>query len=263
MVVYNPFSEEVMADPHPVYRQLRDEAPVYRLPNYPCWALSRFEDVWNASLDVKSFSVKGGTTPSQLLTKAQTVSPMLNSLDPPEHTAIRGRIRPFFAPARIRELEPTIRKLFSDALDEMIESGGGDLVGDFGTRVALKVASIVSGIPIEDGEMLYRLVQRFFSHEEGVDGMSPDGLKAQAEMFEYFTALAARRRAQGTESASPLDMLIELELDDFVIASNMSLFLIGGSETFPKVFANLARRLWEHPSQRAAVAADPSLAPTR
>jgi len=266
MVAYNPFSEEVMADPFPIYRRLRDEAPVYRLANYPCWALSRFEDVWNASLDAQSFSVAGGTTPSQLLTKAQAVSPMLNSLDPPAHTAIRSRIRPFFAPARIRELEPTIRKLFSDALDEMMEKGGGDLVGDFGTRVALKVASIVSGIPLEDGEMLYRLVQRFFSHEEGVDGMSPDGLKAQTEMFEYFTSLTARRRAQGTSSASPLDVLIELEqdgrkLDDFVIASNMTLFLIGGSETFPKVFANLARRLSEHPSQRAAVAADPTLAP--
>ena len=121
MVAYNPFSEQVMADPHPVYRRLRDEAPVYRLADHPCWALSRFEDVWNASLDAKSFSVKGGTTPSQLLTKAQPVSPMLNSLDPPEHTAIRARIRPFFAPARVRELEPTIRKLFSDALDEMVE----------------------------------------------------------------------------------------------------------------------------------------------
>jgi cytochrome P450 len=255
-----------MADPYPVYRRLRDEAPVYRLANYPCWALSRFEDVWNASLDAKSFSVKGGTTPSQLLTKAQPVSPMLNSLDPPEHTAIRARIRPFFAPARVRELEPTIRKLFSDALDEIVEKGEGDLVGEFGTRVALKVASTVSGIPLEDGEMLYRLVQRFFSHEEGVDGMSPDGLAAQSEMFEYFTALAARRRAQGTASANPLDVLIEFEqdgrrLDDFLIASNMSLFLIGGSETFPKVFANLARRLFEHPDQRAAVAADPGLAP--
>jgi cytochrome P450 len=266
MVQYNPFSEEVMANPQPIYRRLRDEAPVYRLADYPCWALSRFEDVWNASLDAKSFSVKGGTTPSQLLTKAQAVSPMLNSLDPPEHTAIRARIRPFFSPARVRALEPTIRQLFSDALDEMVERGGGDLVGDFGTRVALKVASIVSGIPLEDGEMLYRLVQRFFSHEEGVDGMSADGLAAQTEMFEYFIALTARQRAQGTSGANPLEVLIEFEsdgqrLDDFVIASNMSLFLIGGSETFPKVFANLARRLFEHPSQRAAVAADPSLAP--
>ncbi len=266
MVAYNPFSEAVMADPHPIYRRLRDEAPVYRLANYPCWALSRFEDVWNASLDAKSFSVAQGTTPSQLLTKAQPVTPMINNMDPPAHTALRAQLRPFFAPARIRELEPTIRELFSEALDELVLKGGGDLVGEFGTRVALEVASIVSGIPLEDGEMLYRLVQRFFGHEEGVDGMSPDGIEAMMEMIEYFRALAARRRAQGTQRAHPLDVLIDFEqdgrkLEDPVIASHMSLLLIGGSETFPKVFANLARRLCEHPSQRAAVAADPSLAP--
>jgi len=266
MLAYNPFSEEVMADPHPIYRRLRDEAPVYRLANYPCWALSRFEDVWNASLDARSFSVAGGTTPSQLLTKAQPVTPMINSMDPPAHTAMRSQLRPFFAPARIRELEPKIRALFSAALDELSEKGGGDLVGEFATRVATKVALIVSGIPLEDGETLYRLVQRFFSHEEGVDGMSPDGIKAWMEMFEYFGALAARRRAEGTSGAHPLDVLIDFEqdgrrLEDPVIASHMSLFLIGGSETFPKVFANLARRLFEHPNQRAAVAADPGLAP--
>ncbi len=266
MVAYNPFSEQVMADPYPVYRQLRDEAPVYRLADYDCWALSRFEDVWNASLDAKSFSVKNGTTPSQLLTRVQPVTPMLNNMDPPDHTQLRARLRPFFAPARIRELEPQIRTLFSDAIDDLVAKGGGDLVGEFGTRVATKVASIIAGIPLEDGEMLYRLVQRFFSHEEGVDGMSPDGIKAMTEMFEYFAALAHKRRAEGTASAHPLDVLIEFEpngrtLGDQEIASHMSLLLIGGSETFPKVFANLARRLAEHPSQRAAVAADPSLAP--
>jgi cytochrome P450 len=266
MVEYNPFSEEVMADPHPVYRRLREEAPVYRLADHACWALSRFEDVWNASMDAKSYSVARGTTPSQLLTKIQPVTPMLNNMDPPDHTRLRAQLRPFFAPARIRELETTIRELFCEALDGLMESGGGDLVGEFGTRVATKVASIVAGIPLEDAEMLYRLVQRFFAHEEGVDGMSPDGIAAMLEMFEYFGALAARRRAAGTQSAHPLDVLIEFEqggrrLEDAVIASHMSLLLIGGSETFPKVFANLARRLVEHPSQRAAVAADPSLAP--
>jgi cytochrome P450 len=114
--------------------------------------------------------------------------------------------------------------------------------------------------------MLYRLVQRFFAHEEGVDGMSADGIAAMMEMAEYFAALAVRRRAAGTEGAHPLDVLIDFEQNgrrfaDKEIASNMSLVLIGGSETFPKVFANLARRLAEHPSQRAAVAADPGLAP--
>jgi hypothetical protein len=266
MVEYNPFSDEVMADPYPVYRRLRDEAPVYRLADHPCWALSRFEDVWNASMDAVSYSVAHGTTPSQLLTKIQPVTPMLNNMDPPAHTLLRAQLRPFFAPARIRELEPTIRALFSDALDELTEKGGGDLVGEFGTRVATKVASIVAGIPLEDAEMLYGLVRRFFHHEEGVDGMSPEGIAAMVEMFEYFAALAVRRRAAGTAGAHPLDVLIDFEQDgrrlaDEEIASHMSLLLIGGSETFPKVFANLTRRLAEHPSQRAAVAADPSLAP--
>ncbi|MEM7409467.1 MAG: cytochrome P450 [Myxococcota bacterium] len=266
MVEYNPFSEEIMADPYPIYRQLRAEAPVYRLADYPCWALSRFEDVWNASMDAKSYSVAQGTTPAQQLTKVQPVTPMINNLDPPDHTRLRSQFRPFFGPARVRALDPTIRELFSKALDELVERGGGDLVGEFGTRVATKVASIVAGIPLEDGEMLYELVKRFFGREEGVDGMTEDGIAAMMEMFAYFGELTRKRRAQGTNGADPLDVLIEFEQDgrplvDDEIASHMSMLLIGGSETFPKVFANLARRLAEFPEQRAKVAADPSLAP--
>jgi cytochrome P450 len=266
MVEYSPFAEEVMADPYPVYRQLREHAPVYRLADYPCWVLSRFEDVWNASMDAEHFSTAGGTTPSQLLTKTQPVTPMLNSMDPPSHTALRAKLRPFFAPVRIRELEPTIRRLFGERLDVFVEQGGGDLVGEMGTRVATIVASTVAGIPIEDGEMLYRLVERFFARKEGVDSITEDGLAAMGEMFEYFGALVTKRRAEGTSGAHPLDALIDFEqegrrLEDAEIASHMSLLLIGGSETFPKVFANLARRLAEHPEQRAVVARDPGAAP--
>ena len=266
MVDYNPFSAEIMENPYPIYRQLRTEAPVYRLADYPCWALSRFEDVWNASMDAKSYSVALGTTPAQQLTKVQPVTPMINNLDPPDHTRLRSQFRPFFAPARIRDLDPTIRALFASALDELVERGGGDLVGEFGTRVATKIASIVAGIPLEDGEMLYELVKRFFGREEGVDGMTQDGIAAMMEMFEYFGELARKRRAVGTHGADPLDILIDFEQEgrpfsDEEIASHMSMLLIGGSETFPKVFANLARRLAEYPDQRAKVAADPSLAP--
>jgi cytochrome P450 len=266
MVEYSPFSDAVMTDPHPVYRRLRAESPVHYVEEYDCWALARFEDVWNASMDAKSYSVARGTTPSQVLTRVQPVTPMLNVMDPPQHGVLRAALRPHFAPARLRALEPAIRAQFAEALDELARRGGGDLVGDFGTRVATHVACLVAGIPSEDGPALYRLVQRFFAHEEGIDGISPDGMAAMGEMLEYFAAAADRRRREGTAGAHPLDALIDVEIDgrrfeDAEIASHMSLLLIGGSETFPKVFANAVRRLWEHPDQRAAVAADPDLAP--
>jgi len=86
------------------------------------------------------------------------------------------------------------------------------------------------------------------------------------EMFAYFEELARARRAEGTASANPLDTLIEFEqegrpLEDVEIASHMSMLLIGGSETFPKVFANLTRRLVEHPEQRAVLTGDVSRVP--
>ncbi|HKJ25298.1 MAG TPA: cytochrome P450, partial [Myxococcota bacterium] len=51
------------------------------------------------------------------------------------------------------------------------------------------------------------------------------------------------------------------KLDDMTIASHLSMLIIGGAETFPKVFANLVRRLGEHPGARAECVADPSLIP--
>ncbi|MCX5737913.1 MAG: hypothetical protein NTZ61_05345 [Proteobacteria bacterium] len=108
MVRYDPFSAEVMEDPYPIYERLRAEAPVYYLEKYNAWALSRFEDVWNLSSS-SLLSAAQGTTPAQVLTKVQPVTPMLNLMDPPEHTQLRVKLRGFFQPKSIGEIEPLCR----------------------------------------------------------------------------------------------------------------------------------------------------------
>jgi len=67
MIAYDPCSEALYDDPFPFYRQLRDEAPIYKHPRYRPWFLSRFDDVMRALLDVKGFSVAEGTTSLNLL----------------------------------------------------------------------------------------------------------------------------------------------------------------------------------------------------
>jgi cytochrome P450 len=131
-------------------------------------------------------------------------------------------------------------------------------------RMATQVASLIAGFPREDGGMLYDLVQRFMGREEGVDGMTADGLAAMAEMGGYFAELAGKRRAAGTRGEHPLDLLLDFDdgaLDDAAVASHMIMLLVGGTDTFPKVLANLAVRLFTHPDQRAEVAANPGLVP--
>ena len=61
MVEYNPFSDEVVkGDPLPIYKRLRDEAPAYYLEEYDTYALSRFEDIWKASSDMRNLTASFG-----------------------------------------------------------------------------------------------------------------------------------------------------------------------------------------------------------
>ena len=266
MIDYHPFSPEVIADPHPIYRRLREEAPCYYLAEWDTFFLSRFEDIWQASMDAESYSTSHGTTTSQLVTRVQPVTPMLATLDPPRHTRLRSAVAPFFTPGAVRRLEPHMAEIVDEAFEAVREKPEADLFNDFAARVSVKVACLANGFPMEDSEMLNALVWRFFARQEGVSGMTQDGVAAMGEMFAYFGELVTRRRAAGAYAETIVDLLCRYEEDGrrFDIASassHLSLFLIGGAETFPKTFANAVHRFWEHPAQRAALVADRSLLP--
>jgi cytochrome P450 len=96
--------------------------------------------------------------------------------------------------------------------------------------------------------------------------MTPDGLAAMEELFGYFVKLSQQRKREGSQRGDVIDLINDIEIDgqtfdDMSIASHLSMFIIGGSETFPKTFATTIQRLAEHPDQRAQLAADPGLIP--
>jgi len=261
MVHYDPFSAEVMENPYPVYARLRAEAPVYKLEKYDAWALSRFEDVWTLSSDPR-LSVAKGTTPSQVLTKVQPVTPMLNLMDPPDHTQLRLKLRGFLQPKAIAGLEPVAREIVGQALDEALPKGQVDVMGEFGMRLSVRITCRAVGIPVEDAALMASLVNRFFGREPGVEGMTADGLAAAQELIVYFMELVARREKSGSAIDDPVNMFRTVEiggrkLAPEEIASHLSMLIIGGSETFPKTLANAMRRLAEHPDQRAWLRQNP------
>jgi cytochrome P450 len=213
MVEYHPFSVEVQEDPYPTYARLREEDPCFYLPEWDTYFLSRFEDIWSASMDPHSFSTAQGTTTAQLVTKVQPVTPMINSLDPPFHTAFRSAVIGFFTPARVKRLEPQIRRFVDDAFAEVRDSRECDVFNQFAAKVSVKVACLANGFPMEDSEMLNKLVWRFFAREEGVAGMTRDGVDAMMEMFVYFDALIAKRRAAGANEQNVVDLVCRFEKD--------------------------------------------------
>jgi cytochrome P450 len=266
MVDYHPFAADVQEDPHPVYARLREEAPCFYLREWDTYFLSRFDDIWNASMDATHFSTASGTTTAQLVTKVQPLTPMLNTLDPPFHTAFRSAVIGYFTPGKVKKLEPQIAKFVDEAFAGVRDMNECDVFNQFAAKVSVKVACLANGFPLEDSDMLNDLVWRFFAREEGVAGMTPDGVNAMMELFAYFHALIAKRRAAGANGESVVDLVCRFEKDGQRFsaddaASHLSMFIIGGAETFPKTFASAVHRFAQHPEQRAWLTRDASLIP--
>jgi len=267
MLDYDPFDEDVRKDPYPAYKRLRDEAPAYYLSRYDAWAISRFQDIWDASSDPESYSTAKGVSPAQILTREQPVTPMLNTLDPPAHTQLRSVIRQCFLPKHLRSLEPIARKLFEDLLEQTLARGGPcDVVGDLGSQLSVRVACLAIGLPASDATYLNRLVQAFFHHDPDTQGMAPEGLSALQELSDYclYRIRECRRKPQDLPEA--IHALARFELDgrrfsDEDAASHVTMLVIGGSETFPKTLANAVVRLWQYPDQRRECVKNPALVP--
>ena len=50
-VYYDPWNSEIRTEPYPVYRRLRDEAPLYYNEQHDFYAVSRFDDVERVLVD--------------------------------------------------------------------------------------------------------------------------------------------------------------------------------------------------------------------
>jgi cytochrome P450 len=188
----------------------------------------------------------------------------LNAYDPPEHTKRRAAVKHLFQPAGIAYLREPIEQLVTQLLDEMLERGEGDLVQDFGARIATTGALMAGGMPVEMRDQTIEWVNGIMHREAGHKGATAVAAKAGREMFFWCLEYTQKMRQDPDEATGLLHVLLHQEidgklLDDAAVASTLSLVMIGGSDTFPKALGATIHRLWQHPDQRAQVVADPKL----
>ena len=265
MIDYHPYSDAVLDDPYPFYRRLRDEQPAYYIGEFDAWFLSRFEDIWQVNQNASALSAAGGTTPGHLLAQDTRVNTSLTSMDGKRHAAHRGLISPTFKPGAVKGLEPMIRRFAAEAMEAALPRGEFDVVGDYAARIAIRTVCALGGFPIEDADLLLSWVNPIFEREPGKRGMTRAGHDASREMYLYFFDRIKELRADPARASGLLQLLMSTDLEgglsDLDIAAYCSLLLIGGTDTFPKAFANTVLRLHEHPDQEAQVRADLSLIP--
>jgi cytochrome P450 len=264
MVEYNPFDWDTAHNPYPVYRQLRDEAPVYHNEKIGFWALSRYEDVVAGHLNVEDLSSAHGVT----IEGMEKDAPFLIVKDPPEHTAHRKIVARLFTPRRITEMEPFIRRTAARLLDELRDADRFDAVQDFSYRLPLDVISELIGIPEAHRAEIHHLSDRI-AVRDPAGGMSDDSINATLEMAVLLTNLVQERRANPGDDVITMLMNTPVEeedgsarmLTDDELAGRFLELAFAGHETVAKLIPNGVVALAWFPDARRELAANPALMP--
>jgi cytochrome P450 len=268
---YDPYSPEVMADPLPFYKVLRDEYPAYWLPQYEAWAISRFEDVWQILSDREGrITTTEGTlmfreqlsTPNHGVVPPPSYDPLvqLSYTESPVHEQIRQAVgAPLRRPAALR-LEGFVREQVRARLDELVPRGRFDITIDYAGMVVAATMCHLFGLPVDHAAGVRDLV---FGAAPGVQDPE-ENARGFASLSDAVGSVVHDRRAEGADGSVPLvDGLLQYQLDGRLLTDEeatgavLVTVLFGGVETLPKIVAHGLMELWRHPDQRRAIDGEP------
>lgn len=262
MLEYDPTDWETHKDPYPIYARLREEAPVYHNEKLGFWALSRFEDCWDAHLDWETFSSAHGPT----LEKVETPPiPMMIIMDPPQHTRLRQLISKVFTPRRVAELEPTVRRITRDRLAGLERGDQIDLFERLASSMPMDVISTMLGVPAEDRDWVRHKTNTAMHREGGLE-VPASAMQAMGEIHAYFTDFI--QKCQRSPGDDLMGALIESELtrEDGSITKLTFEELLGfclllgnaGHETTSRLICNSAVTLARNPDPRRELVGAPA-----
>jgi cytochrome P450 family 130 len=283
--VYDPLDPAFLADPYPAFTWLREHEPVHHHPadhRAPAfWALSRFEDVWDAVRRPEVFSSASGLTFFEDEIGQLGIPPTIVMLDPPVQPRLRALIGRAFTPKRVTMLEERIRSFVREritAMEQLTADGAPvDLHQHFSSTVPTFVLAELLGIPRGDQERfapwvaaLTQLQNDGFALDAGEDNAAGQAaLGAMAEMMEYFSAAIDARRSDPSDDL--LGALVTAELDvpgepaqrltDWDILGFCFVMVAGGSDTTAALISAAVTLLDEAPDQRQLLVDDPGLIP--
>jgi cytochrome P450 len=271
--LYHLLDPEVLADPYPLYRQLREQDPVHWDPYLHAWVVTRYADVVTV---LHRFRAARTPAPDRLdelgmgelsPVAAVMVKQML-FLDQPEHGRVRRLASAAFTPRRVARLRDHIREITEDLVDGLPANGEFDVISRLANPLPAIVTAEMLGVPTADHELLKSWSQDFaemlgnFQHNPG---RAAKVIRSVEEMVTYFSAAVTAEALRPTEGL--INALVTAEVDgdrltDEEIVANVIVTMVGGQETTTNLIGNGLLTLLRQPDELQRLRAEPAIMPT-
>lgn len=267
---YDIFDPDYVADPYPVWDDLRSSCPIARSERWGgSWMPTTYADVDAIAHDVAHFSSidvgvlnANGDTGEELPISAGGI-PVLPpiSVDPPLHTWTRRLMLPWFSHRRVEELEHVTRDLCRSLVDRLAPNGTADAAADYAQQIPVRIISRVLGVPEDMSDTFTGWVRDVleFAHDERRREAA-----SQAVGLYLFEQVQRRKTDPGDDLISEL-LHTDVdggEISDEIVLGMAALTLVAGVDTTWSAIGSALWHLATHPDDRRRLVAEPELMPT-
>ena len=270
--LYHLLDPEVLADPYPLYHQLRSHDPVHWDPYLHAWIVTRYEDVITV---LQRYSADRSPKPEYFeMLGAPEVGPIAKVMikqmlfmDAPGHTRLRKLAGAAFTPARVRHLRDHIQAIAEKLIDTIIARNSGELelLADFAEPLPAIVTAEMLGVPVEDHLQLKdwsvtfaEMLGNFQHNPDRLGGV----LKAVEGLSNYFHNAIQEQKSKPREGLINAFMMAEVDgerMTDEEIVANCIVTMVGGLETTTNLITNGILSLLRNPGEMNRLRSDPSI----
>ena len=265
----NAIGEDFLEDPFPMYRALREYAPIHVNPD-GTYFLTRFDDVMTGyrHADLSSdktvdFKPKFGDGP---LYTHHTTSLVFN--DDPYHKRVRKLMAGAFSPRQITALTSVIEEIVDRMLDDVADMGSFDAINDYALRLPTEIIADMLDVPEAHRHLLHPYSNLILGALDPI--VAPDKMAAGNRAVEDFGALLKDlidHRRNYPDTGTRGEVLAALifgeqdgeKLSDEELVQNCIFLLNAGHETTASMTGHGLAILLENPGELRRLRDDPTL----
>jgi cytochrome P450 len=249
-------------NPFPIWDELRAHSPVVHTERFlGCYLPTTYQAVKEIAYDTEHFSSRRVIVRDERPEVRRNAAPPITS-DPPEHKPAKQLLLPPFTPDAMKKLEPRVRAICDELIDEFIADGKCDAAARYTKYIPVRAIAHMLGIPEQDSDLFIKWIHQIL--ELGIKD-ERTLIQAVEEMTGYFAGHIERRKVRPTDDL--ISTLMKAKdrdgqpLDDTHVLGSLRLLLIAGIDT---TWSAIGASLWHlarTPSDRERLIAEPELMP--
>jgi cytochrome P450 len=255
----DPYSDASIADPYPMYRDLREMGALSYLSAHEVFCAARYTEVVSALHEHTTYVSGEGVGLTDTLNKAQKGSSFTS--DPPVHAHVRGLVARHLKPRSMVEIHEYVEGWADRLVGELVLKGDFEVVKDFAQAFPLAVVPDLLGWPEDEGkERLLDWASAGFNAFGPLNERTRAGLPHLGEMAQFLHRMSHPGNLRpGSWGAELVAEARAGKIEDHLLPGLLGDFLAPSMDTSVSALSSMLWLLATHPQQWAMLKQNPDL----